>query len=118
MSNLVTLGIAWIAGAVVVFIVGAAVWFVRELRTAPTEVEEVPLDDLLDDATAAEADVFPTGHFTREGWTEFAPGYWVRDVPHEENECALHEIPGFDAQFAGEVLADIDDLATTEEEAQ
>jgi hypothetical protein len=59
MSNLVTLGIAWIAGAVVVFIVGAAVWFVRELRTAPTEVEEVPLDDLLDDTTAAEADVFP-----------------------------------------------------------
>ncbi len=47
MSDLVTLGIAWIIGAVVVFVVGAAVWFVRELRNAPTEVESTPLGDLL-----------------------------------------------------------------------
>lgn len=112
MNDLVTLGIAWIIGAVVVFAVGAAVWFVRELRNAPTEVPEyTPIDNMLDG---------PEKAFKLYGWTETAPGVWESTFgPAQlaDDEFPLEDIH-LDADalaMAGSVLADIEDLPTTEE---
>ncbi|MGH3999020.1 MAG: hypothetical protein ACRDTJ_16375 [Pseudonocardiaceae bacterium] len=109
MSVMEVFGWSLVGVAIGGFVGGCLIWLMHELRNAPTEVEDASLDDLLDPAEKARA------KFTRAGWTEIEPGYWVKDT---EDMCALEDIPDADPVFLAEALAGIRSIPTTEEADQ
>lgn len=84
----------------------------REIRKSFDEHADEALAMVADPAAEA------ADKFTRAGWTEAAPGYWVKTPPQlADNEFPLEDIHlSADAlAFAGSVLADLDDLTTEEQ---
>lgn len=98
----------WFWGLVSVVVLAAIGWVAIEAVNAPTLEDPTPLDDLLGGQDPAEK---AAAKFTRAGWTEVAPGYWVKTPPElADDECPLESIPGCDVWFMASVLADIEDL--------
>lgn len=106
----------WAWGISIVAIVATIGWLALEACHAPTE-ETTPLDELLEPEDTGVTAMRSTG------FTETSPGVWEAKfqprpdvmVMLGDDSISLEDIPVADLLFMGEVLADIDDLPTTEE---